>query len=203
MRAIRFAQLLLVLAAGGLWVASRLTWVSLQSFDELGPPKTSTLDGAAWSSALLPMALLLIAAALAALAVRGWVLRVVALLVAAVCLAVGYLGASLLVMPDVAPRGAALADVPVALLVSSDRHSAGAVVTLVSAVFALVAAALLMRAGSVAEQSAVKYGARPAEGTPSVGDVSERGMWEALDAGRDPTERDAGGSDGPSGAEAR
>ncbi|MGI9126403.1 MAG: TIGR02234 family membrane protein, partial [Mycobacterium sp.] len=105
---IRIAQLLLVLAAVALWVASRLTWVQVTSFDELGPPKVLTVTGAGWSTGLLPLALLLLAAALAALAVRGWLLRVVALLMAVACMALGYLGLSLIVMPDVGPRGAEL-----------------------------------------------------------------------------------------------
>ncbi|MGA8548411.1 MAG: TIGR02234 family membrane protein, partial [Mycobacterium sp.] len=35
-RTIRIAQALLVLAAAGLWAASRLTWVDLRTFDGLG-----------------------------------------------------------------------------------------------------------------------------------------------------------------------
>ena len=45
--------------------------------------RPTTLSGATWSTALLPLALLLLAAAVAALAVRGWPLRVLAVLVAA------------------------------------------------------------------------------------------------------------------------
>ena len=112
---IRAAQLLLLLAAAGLWAASRQSWVSVQSFDGLGQPRTVTVDGAAWSTALMPMALLLAAAALAALAVRGWLLRVVSVLVAVASLALGYLGIGLIVMPDIGPRAATLADVPVIL----------------------------------------------------------------------------------------
>ncbi|MGH3531034.1 MAG: Trp biosynthesis-associated membrane protein, partial [Mycobacterium sp.] len=67
---IRLAQLLLVAAAVGLWAASRLPWVVVQSFDGLGPSKTATMSGAVWSSALLPLAVLLLATAAAALAVR-------------------------------------------------------------------------------------------------------------------------------------
>ena len=89
---IRAAQLLLLVAAAGLWAASRLSWVSVQSFDGLGLPRTLTVDGAAWSSALAPMAVLLAAAALAALAVRGWVLRAMSVLVAIASLVLGYLG---------------------------------------------------------------------------------------------------------------
>src|ERR1700759_4082162 len=90
-RTIRIAQALLVVAAAGLWAASRLTWIDLRTFDGLGPPKLITLPGAAWSSALVPLALLLLATAVAALAVRGWLLRMLSLLVGAASLANGYL----------------------------------------------------------------------------------------------------------------
>ena len=98
-RTIRIAQALLVVAAAGLWAASRLTWVDLRSFDGLSPPKLVTLSGAAWSSALVPLALVLLATAVAALAVRGWPLRMLALLVAVTSLATGYLAISLLGHP--------------------------------------------------------------------------------------------------------
>lgn len=184
---IRIAQLLLLASAAGLWVASRLTWVSVTSFDGLGQPKTSSLTGAAWSTALLPLAVLLLAAALAGLAVRGWLLRAVAVLVAGGCLALGYLGMSLIVMPDVGPRGAAVAGVPVATLVASDRQLTGAILTLVAAAAALVAAVLLMRAGVQKSSAASKYASSgAAAGAGAVG-LSERGLWDALDEGRDPT----------------
>jgi len=68
---IGIAQLLLVIAAAALWTASRLPWVVVRSFDGLGPPKEVTLSGGSWSTALLPSALLMLATAVAALAVRG------------------------------------------------------------------------------------------------------------------------------------
>ena len=110
------AQALLVVAAAGLWAASRLTWVDLRTFDGLGPPKLVSLSGAAWSSALVPLALVLLATAVAALAVRGWPLRMLALIVAVASLANGYLAIGLWVLPDVAVRGADLAHVPVLML---------------------------------------------------------------------------------------
>ena len=183
---IRLAQVLLLLSAGGLWAASRLPWVSVTSFDGLGHPKTTNLNGAAWSNALLPMALLLLAAALAGLAVRGLLLRAVALLLAVVCLALGYLGVSLMVMPDVAPRGAELADVPVATLVDSNRYLTGAWVTLAAAAGVLVAAVLMMRSAGKAD-AATKYAPAAGEGGQSSGALSERSIWDALDEGRDPT----------------
>jgi uncharacterized membrane protein (TIGR02234 family) len=120
---IRAAQVLLVVSAAGLWAASRLNWVELQTFDGLGPPKVVTVSGAGWSSALLPLALLLLATALAALAVRSWALRLLAVLLALASLATGYLAISTLEIPDVAARGAELARVPLADLVGSRRHN--------------------------------------------------------------------------------
>src|ERR1700747_3406846 len=127
-----------------------------------GPPKEVTLSGASWSTALLPLALLLLAAAVAALAVRGWSLRVLAGLLAAASLAVGYLGISLWVVPDVALRGAGLAHVSVLSLVGSERRYWGAGIAVAASVCTLIAAALLMRSASDSRsgrESATKYAA--------------------------------------------
>ena len=189
---IRSAQLLLVVAAVGLWVASRLPWVVVRSFDGLGQPRSSTLSGASWSTALIPLAVVLLAAAVAALAVRGWLLRVVAVLVAAASAGAGYLAISLWVIRDVSVRGAELAQVPVVSLVGSGRHYAGAVVTLVAAVATLFAAVLLLRAAVKGAGRTTRY-ASPAERRAvavredSGGTMSERMMWDAIDEGRDPT----------------
>lgn len=188
---IRIAQVLLVASAVGLWVASRLTWVDLRTFDGLSPPKLTTLSGAAWSSALLPLALLLLASAVAGLAVRGWPLRVLAVLVALASLAAGYLAVSTLETPDVAARAAELARVPLVQLVGSQRYYPGPVLTLVTAVSTLIGAVLLMRAATSARGTATKYltpAARRSAATRDDGPMSERMIWDELDEGRDPTE---------------
>ena len=187
----RIAQALLVVGAAGLWAASRLTWVELRTFDGLSPPKIVTLSGAAWSSALLPLAVVLLATAVATLAVRGWPLRMLALLLAVVSLATGYLAISLWVVPDVAVRGADLAHVPVLLLVGSRRHYLGPVITLAIAVCTLVGAVLLMRAATLTGGTATKYvtpSARRSLAPRDEGVMSERMIWDALDDGRDPTQ---------------
>jgi uncharacterized membrane protein (TIGR02234 family) len=191
-RTIRIAQALLVVAAAGLWAASRLTWVDLRTFDGLGPPKLITLSGAAWSSALVPLALVLLATAVAALAVRGWPLRMLALLVAVASLATGYLAISLWVIPDVAVRGADIAHVPVLTLMGSQRHYPGPAITLATAICTLVAAVLLMRAAASARGTVTKYltpAARRALAQPDEKTMSERMLWDALDEGRDPTDQ--------------
>jgi uncharacterized membrane protein (TIGR02234 family) len=190
-RTIRLAQALLVLAAAGLSAASRLTWVDLRTFDGLSPPKLVVLSGAEWSSALVPLALVLLATAVAALAVRGWPLRMLALLVAVVSLATGYLAISFWVVPDVAVRGADLAHVPVLTLVGSRRHFPGPVITLTSAVCTVVGAVLLMRAAASAGGTVTKYltpAARRSMPRRDEAIMSERMIWDALDEGQDPTQ---------------
>jgi uncharacterized membrane protein (TIGR02234 family) len=197
------AQLLLVVAAGALWTASRLPWVIVQSFDGLGPPRDVTLNGASWSTALLPLAILMLVSALAAIAVRGWPLRLLAGLLAVASFAVGYLSISLWVLPDVAVRGAELAHVSLLFLVGSQRRYPGAVAAVVAAVCTLVAAVLLMRSASPrgsAGAGTTKYVAPAArrsiarrgdDGDSAAGapETSERMIWDALDEGRDPTDR--------------
>ena len=183
---IRIAQLLLVLAAVALWVASKLPWVVLRSFDGLGPPRTITVSGGLWSTALVPFAVLLLAAAVAALAVRGWPLRLLAVLVAVVSAGAGYLAISLWTTRDVAPRAAHLADLPIVSLVGSSRQYWGAAATLAAAVATLLAAALLMRVAVKGLSREARY-ASPAQ----RGAMSERMMWDALDDGDDPTRESA------------
>jgi uncharacterized membrane protein (TIGR02234 family) len=203
---IGLAQLLLVVAAAALWTAARLPWVVIRSFDGLGPPREVSVSGASWSTALLPSALLLLATAVAALAVRGWALRALAGLLAVVSLAIGYLGVSLWVLPDVALRGCELAHVSLVTLVGSERRYWGAGIAVAAAVCTLIAAVLLMRSASDSESArsrAKKYAApatrrsiarrEGADGVmleePGAPALSERMIWDALDEGHDPTDR--------------
>jgi uncharacterized membrane protein (TIGR02234 family) len=186
---IRLAQLLLVLAAAALWGASRLTWVDVTSFDGLGQPKTTPLSGGSWSTALVPLAVVLLAAAIAALAVRSWPLRVLAVLVAVTSAGLAYLAISLWVIRDVAVRAAHVADVPVADLVRAQRNYTGSVITLVAALFTLIAAVLLMRSAAKKRADAVRYDRRVQPADPDSA-MSERVLWDALDEGRDPTDPD-------------
>ncbi|OAN31421.1 TIGR02234 family membrane protein [Mycolicibacterium iranicum] len=186
---IRAAQLLLALAAAGLWGASRFTWVQISSFDGLGQPKAAALSGATWSTALVPLALLVLAAAVAALAVRGWPLRVLALLVAAASAGMGYLAISLWVVEDVAVRAARLAEVPVADLIDTQRYYVGAVVTLVAAALSLLGAVLLVRSAAHGRAEGTRYTRRPAVVADApAASMSERMIWDALDEGSDPTQ---------------
>lgn len=192
-------QLLLLVGAGALWLASRMTWVEVSSFDGLGQPETATLNGGAWSTALVPLAVILLAAVLKSTVGPRWQLRLLALVVGALSAAIAYLAISLWVIPDVAVRAAGLAEVPVTDLVGTQRHYWGAVVTLIAAVLTLAGAVLLMRSPVKDESDDDKYEA-PARRREAVrrraaaGDeMSERTMWDSLDEGRDPTKPDTEG----------
>jgi uncharacterized membrane protein (TIGR02234 family) len=192
-------QLLLLLAAGALWVASRMTWVEVRSFDGLGQPETATLSGGAWSTALVPLAVILLAAALKSTVGPRWQLRLVALIGGGLSAVMAYLAISLWVVPDVAVRAAELADVPVADLLGTQRHYGGGLVTLVAAMLTLAGSVLLMRAPVKVVSDDAKYEAparrrEAARRRASAGDdMSERMMWDALDEGRDPTKPDSEG----------
>lgn len=195
----RIAQLVLVLGAAVLWAASRLTWVEVDSFDGLGQPKTSTLTGAQWSTALIPLALLVLAAAVAVLAVRGWPMRILAVLVAAASAGMAYLGITLWTVVDIAPRAANMAEVRVADLTGTERHFAGPVLTLVAAGLVLAGAVLLMRSAVRGTAATSKYAAPSTRRATAVKQgeqgetMSERMLWDALDEGHDPTDPDTKG----------
>lgn len=192
-------QLSLLLAAGALWLASRMTWVVVSSFDGLGQPETASLNGGTWSTALVPLALILLAAVLKSTVGPWWQQRLLALVVGSISAVMAYLAISLWVIRDVAVRAAGLAEVPVADLVGTQRHYWGAGITLVAALLTLAGAVLLMRAPVKDQSEDEKYEAparrreaarrQAAEGN----DMSERTMWDALDEGRDPTKPDTEG----------
>lgn len=195
----RIAQLVLVLGAAVLWAASRLRWVDVRSSDGLGQPKTSTLTGGEWSTALIPLALLVLAAAVAVLAVRGWPLRILAVVVAAASGGMAYLAIRLWVIVDIAPEAAGLAEVRVADLTGTQRHFTGAVLTLVAAALVLAGAVMLMRAAVKGTAATSRYAAPSARRGTAVKQqeqgepMSDRMLWDALDEGRDPTDRDTKG----------
>ena len=144
-----------------------MVWVDVQSFDGLGQPKTTALTGGSWSTALVPLAAILLVAAVAPIAVRGWRLGLLAVIVAGVSAVMAYLAISLWVIRDVAVRAAHLAEVQVADLVGTQRHYGGAVLTLV---------AVGRRAGRCGAADAVgreaAAGGRPIR-APQIGTVAE------------------------------
>ena len=229
---------LLAVAAAALWGSSRLTWVTLVSSDGLTMPRTSTLNGGVWFGALTPLSLVLVAAVAAVLATRGWLRRLVGIVVAVLAAVAAVPGFALLIgrgRPD--ERAATLAELPARAQVDQVTTAPlPAVLSLVGAVAAFVAGVALTRmpahtarlsgkydnpvfrrAAAADEVAALRAQQADTAGTkdgPADGESgaaaraepgtaagsaaaqpdqrSERVLWDALDAGSDPTADEPG-----------
>ncbi|WP_416565641.1 TIGR02234 family membrane protein [Nocardia testacea] len=190
---------LLAVAAAALWGSSRLTWVTVTSADGLTEPRTDALNGGVWFGALTPLALVLLAAIAAVLATRGWVRRLVGVLVALIAAVTAVPALALLTGSGATEqRAAALAELPGRAQVQELVTTPGAAVLAVAgAVAAFGAGLLLARMPAGAKQLSGKYDApatRKAAATRAVqegtagGPLPERVLWDALDAGADPTD---------------
>lgn len=196
---------LLVVGAACLWGASRMTWVRVTSSDGLGESRTDDLLGSTWAAATTPLALVLLAAVAASFAVRGWASRVLALAIAVVAVAAAIPAVRLLTSGASDSESAALADLPARAEVTLTEVSIlPAIVTLLGAVCALAAAVVSIRKTAATQVLSSKYdapavrrdevvrrtrGAAPGPGVQDEGeDLTERMMWDALDAGQDPTD---------------
>ncbi|MEV6064302.1 TIGR02234 family membrane protein [Nocardia asteroides] len=201
---------LLALAAAGLWASSRMTWVTVHSADGLTEPRTDELVGATWFGALTPLALVLLASIAAVFAVKGGLRQLLGVVIAVVA-AVAAVPGFALVMGEgrTAERAGTLAELPVRAVVSSaDVHVAPAILSIVAAVLALAAGVLLTRRTGQSSQLSGKYDnpvfrradasaqvSKQREDTGTAAPLSDRVLWDALDAGTDPTDTDEGPDD--------
>ncbi|WP_345497028.1 TIGR02234 family membrane protein [Nocardia callitridis] len=201
---------LLAVAAALLWIASRMTWVTLESSDGLTQPRTDRLNGGVWFGALTPLALVLLASIAAVLATRGWFRRLIGVLLALVGAVTAVPPFALLTNSGkLAERAATLAELPGrAQVEQASSSSVAAVIALLGAIGAFVAGVLLARMSSSTSRMSGKYDnpvSRRAAASRQVADqqasgaaeapqpLSERVLWDALDAGTDPTEDGAAG----------
>ncbi len=204
------ASLLLILAAAALWSSSRMTWADVLATDGLSLPRVFVVRGADWSPWLTGVAALFGAGVIAQFAVRGWVLRVVALIIAIAGLLSAIPAISLIRDGDDDLYASTRIDIP-------GRYEIEAVTAkmtpgyllIAGAICAVVAAVLLMR-GAAARGMSSKYSSpaarqeelekkvfaererRLAAGedvdAPGAADGNERLMWDSLDSGVDPTD---------------
>lgn len=201
------AAVALIAAAAALWAASRMVWATLTVTDDLSPIRALKVHGSDWSPWLTPLALVLLAAIAAGAAMRGWALRIVAILVALGGVLAASPAVSLLVGGDQDTYAAKAIDLSYRfrLLLVTTNSWAG-VVVLIGAALAVVGGVLLLRVAT-GEAMSSKYSspaARRAElekktfreyrerqkrtDDESSAPESERLLWDALDTGVDPTE---------------
>lgn len=215
------AALLLALAAAVFWAAGQLHWcrVEAEPFDGLTEQRAFDVKGSAWSPWLTPLALVLLAAIAAALSVRGWGLRLIAVLVAAGGVAAAIPVISLLTDGADADYAGDVSDMPDRYQVLFVDVGEWAVATvLVGTALCVAAGVFLLRAARGGAAPASKYRTPAArredaereifrdyeerkaarKQSPDAGEqapggsTSERTLWEALDTGLDPTDLDGG-----------
>lgn len=163
----------LLAAAAALWVSSRLTW--LVEVPAAGVARR--LTGAQAQPALGPFALLALAAVAAAVAADRLLRRLLGAVLAAVGGWLAWLGVAAL-----AERPAAGPDVP-----ELEVLAARALVVVAGAVLLAAGALLLLRAGRMPRLGA-RFSAPTARAGPGAGGPrGSRELWDALDAGNDPT----------------
>jgi uncharacterized membrane protein (TIGR02234 family) len=175
----------LVLAAAALWGASRGTWLTVDWDTPLRGRVVATATGAETEPVLVPWALLALAAVAGVLATSGWWRRVVGSLIA-----VAGVWALLRAVTGLAAPPADA--VPVAARQAG--RVAGVAVHPAWPVLAAVGAALLLAAGAITALRAPelprlggRYDAPGTTGARRRPVDPDQAMWEALDAGHDPT----------------
>lgn len=198
-RATGIAALLLALAALCLWGSSRMTWVTVTSSDGLGVDRVTELDGGTWAAATTPLALVLVAAIAAAFAVRGWVVRVVGVLVAVVAVVAALPALGLLTGGASDEQAADIAGFERVgtQVVATEVATAPALLVLLGSLLTLAAAGVLVRKPAATGGLSSKYDSpaarREATARRGAGEGHEqprtqRMLWDALDAGEDPTD---------------
>lgn len=203
--------LLIALGAVGLWIASRATWLTVNTLDDKSGSATNELVGAVWAPEITALALVLLAGCVATLIMGSIGRRIVGVISAAAAIVASWSPMQLLSQgEDGVDRGRALdlltsgsatqrANAPVtvadwAQVESLQVHTLGAIGALVASALALVGGVmLLVRPGSVKKQKSSAYEnpevrkqriREDLENDPQSGRV----LWDALDAGVDPTD---------------
>lgn len=204
-RATGVAALLLAVAALCLWGSSRMTWVTVTSSDGLGEDRVTALDGGTWAAATTPLALALVAAIAAAFAVRGWLVRLLGLLVAIVAVVAAIPAIGMLAGGASDEKAADIAGFErVATQVTATEVSVlPAVLVLLGSVVALAAAFVLIRKPAATGGLSSKYdspaarrdaASKRADAGVKDEPPTQRMLWDALDAGEDPTVSDDDGA---------
>lgn len=157
-RNVRTAAILLVLAAAALWGASRLPWATLTAQDGLSPARDFTVHGSDWSPWLTPVAIVLVAAVAATVALKGWALRLTALVVAVIGIVSVLPVISLLTGDDPGAYAARSIDLAGRYQVASvDTRPWVAIVVVLGAVLAVSAATVLLRVARGATSMSSRY----------------------------------------------
>lgn len=206
-RTARIGALLLAAGAAGLWVSSRMAWLTVDVDDELSGPATYELAGGVWSTETTAVALVLTVAAVAALALRRLGRRITGIIAALAAVGVSITPLTTLLGDSDYERAHNLlstgalsqrANDPVSIaswaqVTDMSTHAAGPVVALLAAAVAVFGGVLVATNPGTDGATMNKYErqtqrrerlAEDLQNSPDSGRV----MWDALDDDIDPTD---------------
>ena len=149
---------LLGVAAVAFWAASRMTWAELIAADGMAPPRTFTVKGSDWTLLLTPLAIVLLAGIAAAASLRGWALRIAAVIVAAIAV-LGILPAiTLLTGDDHTTYAAKVIDMPARYQpLEVDTSVLPGIVVLLGALAAVLGAVVMLQTAALDAPMSSKY----------------------------------------------
>lgn len=200
MRTSRIAALLLAVSAAVLWAASRMAWITVDTFDDKSGDATNAIIGGLWSTEQTAVAMLLLAGSIAGFALRRVGRRMVGVISALAGIGVSWAPLGLLAgEPDpqrahqLLSTGEEAKIAAWAEIANLDVNSAGPALAMFGAAVALFGGVLLaMKPGTDSaklnryerKQDRAAKISRDLEAEPDSGRV----MWDALDADIDPTD---------------
>lgn len=203
------ALALTVLSAAGLWGAGQMTWLTASVVDDKTGESSEQIIGRVWDAAGTPLALAMLAAMILSFALAPMARRVLGGISAALAAVAGFAAVMLLGGdPDLdraqqlLTTGAATqkSTDPVqisdwATVVDASVHIFPVVLSLLAAACGVVGGVLLAMKPGEARQGHSRYETPEARREGVVEDLNEepgsgRVLWDALDAGVDPTDRE-------------
>lgn len=214
------ALLLMLLSAAGLWLAGRAAWLTVTTFDDKSGEAVNDLVGATWAPESTALALALAAGVAATLILGGIGRRIVGGLAAVIAAAAAWSPLQVLTTGadpqralDLLSSGAATqrANAPVtvsdwAQVQDLQVHSLGPVAALIAAALGVLGGVLLLArpGGTVAKRRSGAYETPEVRRERVRDDLdrqprSGRVLWDALDAGVDPTDTDPDTDPAPGG----
>ncbi|MDO5512505.1 TIGR02234 family membrane protein [Corynebacterium sp.] len=196
----RISALLLALSALILWAASRMAWITADTFDDKSGNASHAVIGGLWSTEQTAVALLLLAGAVAGLALRRMGRRIVGIVSALAGIGASWAPLGLLAGEPDPQRVHQLLSTGDETVIASwaeiaglEVHTAGPALAMVGAALALFAGVLLAMRPGQDSAKLNRYETRQAREAKIADDLqaepdSGRVMWDALDADIDPTD---------------
>lgn len=196
----RIAALLLALGAAVLWGASRMTWITVDTYDDKSGDATNAIIGGLWSTEQTAVALLLLAGSIAGFALRRLGRRVVGIISALAGIGVSWGPLGLLTgEPDpqrahqLLSTGEEAKIAAWAEIANLSVNPAGPSLAMLGAAIALFGGVLLAVRPGTDSAKLNRYERKQDREAKITRDLqaepdSGRVMWDALDADIDPTD---------------